>query len=419
MENTAAAATATTTYIAHWSHKQKVAIALICRTTLMKVESIVHPPWCRQWWVQLLNYLDLTLLEIDSSQINPRAAVDVLSKDKDIRIEVLVDLLALTLGLSSQEKHKDIAYDARARRFFFTLNYQLGLDVVDMVAVERNVAQQIFFCIQQDLQKNPDRTTDMKALAQKSIEDSHSKKKAMRWLTTGASIVGGGAIIALTGGLAAPLVAPLVAGITGATFFATAGGVALITSLFGLTGGGLAGWKMHRRTRGVKEFEFTQILKDSDLPDIPALNCTICISGYLANSKDEVQSPWIDAFSQKRSQSDVYCLAYETEELLALGHSFQRFVTNQAVRYAGVEVAKQTVLRAFFAAMALPATLLTLADVIDNPWQIATDRSRKAGIVLADVLQERVQGNRPCSLVSQLLFFLNNLLIGGCLCGGF
>jgi hypothetical protein len=32
------------------------------------------------------------------------------------------------------------------------------------------------------------------------------------------------------------------------------------------------------------------------------------------------------------------------------------------------------------AAVALPATLLKAADVIDNPWQIATDRSMKAGL---------------------------------------
>ena len=43
-------------------------------------------------------------------------------------------------------------------------------------------------------------------------------------------------MIAITGGLAAPLLAPLLVGLTGATFFATAGGVALMTSLFGLTG---------------------------------------------------------------------------------------------------------------------------------------------------------------------------------------
>lgn len=93
----------------------------------------------------------------------------------------------------------------------------------------------------------------------------------------------------MTGGLAAPLLAPLLVGVTGATFFATAGGVALVTSLFGLTGGGLAGWKMHRRMKGVEEFGFKQILTDPDLPPVPALHCTICISGFLLDSVDETK----------------------------------------------------------------------------------------------------------------------------------
>lgn len=80
-----------------------------------------------------------------------------------------------------------------------------------------------------------------------------------------------------------------------------------------------------------------------------------------------------------------------------LGIAFEKFVRNQAIKYAGVEVAKQTALHAFFgkyyplvlcfvlisvtvAAVALPATLMKIADVVDNPWQIAVDRSHKAGI---------------------------------------
>lgn len=78
--------------------------------------------------------------------------------------------------------------------------------------------------------------------------------------------------------------------------------------------------------------------------------------------------------------------------------------------------------------MALPATLLKAADVIDNPWQIASDRSIKAGIgniydqtrgvsilivesnelsphlVLADVLEKKVHGKRPCTLASRIIF---------------
>jgi hypothetical protein len=64
---------------------------------------------------------------------------------------------------------------------------------------------------------------------------------------------------------------------------------------------------------------------------------------------------------------------------LDLGYSFKKFVRDTAVNYAGMEVAKATVLNAFFAAVALPLTVMKLGYVIDNPWLIAADKSKKAG----------------------------------------
>ncbi|KAI9018711.1 hypothetical protein CLU79DRAFT_836988 [Phycomyces nitens] len=401
--------------IDNWNHEQRLAIARVSGQALSLVDPIVHRSWGMTWWDLLLDHLDLSQLETESRPFAFQDALALLSaQDSDIRIDILTDLLAIALQLDKSDYEKNgIVYDARSRCFFFALTRVMGLDAGDMCAVERSIGQQMYFALQEaSKDTSPDRVAGMGLQAQKAMDETNNKKKAFRWLATGAGIIGGGAVIALTGGLAAPLVAPLVAGLTGATFFATAGGVALITSLFGLTGGGLAGWKMHRRTRGLEQFEFIQIMNDSDLPQIPALSCTICISGFLSENKAEVESPWEEAFSQRRINSDIYCLSYETEVLLTLGHSFRRFVTNQAARYAGVEVAKQTVLRAVFAAVALPATLLSIADVIDNPWQIATDRSRKAGQILADVLQERVQGNRPCNLIG---YSCGTLVIWHCL----
>jgi hypothetical protein len=37
---------------------------------------------------------------------------------------------------------------------------------------------------------------------------------------------------------------------------------------------------MHRRTRGIDDFHFEQLL-NPDVPHIPSIHCTICISGYL------------------------------------------------------------------------------------------------------------------------------------------
>ena len=46
-----------------------------------------------------------------------------------------------------------------------------------------------------------------------------------------------------------------------------------------------------------------------------------------------------------------------------------------------------------------PASLITLASVIDNPWGVCCRRSAEAGRQLAEVLLTREQGQRPVTLV--------------------
>lgn len=58
--------------------------------------------------------------------------------------------------------------------------------------------------------------------------------------------------------------------------------------------------------------------------------------------------PWEHAMERNRYNSDIFCLEYETDKLLELGYSFRKFVKDSAVKYAGMEVAKATVLKAFF-----------------------------------------------------------------------
>lgn len=196
----------------------------------------------------------------------------------------MLDLVALSIyGHQKAEMY----YDARARNLLLELERLLQLSCGDLNAVERSVSQQIYYALQE--QQSSSHTDNMGASAKNAVQEGNKKQQALRWVATGAGILGGGAVIALTGGLAAPLLAPLLVGVTGAGFFATAGGVALITSLFGLTGGGLAGWKMHRRMKGIDELEFQQILRDPDLPPIPSLHCTICISGFLLESANETK----------------------------------------------------------------------------------------------------------------------------------
>ncbi|KAI9282443.1 hypothetical protein BC943DRAFT_328796 [Umbelopsis sp. AD052] len=313
---------------------------------------------------------------------------------------------------SQADKDVEMKYDARERRFLLEVAHAMQLAPADVNMAERAVGQQIYFKLEErNAAESGTRTGDMGESASAAMEDASRRNKAWRWVKMGAGAAAGGAVIALTGGLAAPLVAPLVVGLTGATFFTTAGGIALMTGLFGLTGGGLTGWKLHRRTRGIDDFNFEQIL-DPSIPHIPSLNCTICVSGYLQDDASLCTTPWEIAFQKSKAYQDIYCVSYEKAALLNLGRAFKSFIRNEAFMYAGKEALKMTALQAFFAAVALPATLLKVTDVIDNPWQIASDRSIKAGIVLADVLEQRVHGKRPCTLIG---FSVGTLVITQCL----
>ncbi|EIE77134.1 hypothetical protein RO3G_01838 [Rhizopus delemar RA 99-880] len=305
--------------VKEWSKDQKLAITRASSQAL--TQSSLGEPWSTNYWKAILTYLNITQEQFVSNTMTLGQAIDILSeKGKDIRIDIMLDLIGLSLY---GYKKKDMNYDSRSRRFLLELEHVLCLTHGDLNSVERSVSQQIYYALQQ--QEQASHTTNMDASAKKALQEGSKRNKALRWAATGAGILGGGAVIALTGGLAAPLLAPFLVGITGASFFATAGGVALVTSLFGLTG----------------------------------------------DSENEIKAPWELAFGGKHgNNNDIYCLEYETKELLELGYSFRKFVRDSAAKYAGMEIAKTTFLKAVF------------ADVIDNPWQIAVDRSKKAGLEL-------------------------------------
>lgn len=88
----------------------------------------------------------------------------------------------------------------------------------------------------------------------------HAKTKGSskyRYAKIGAVALGAGAVLAVTGGLAAPAIAGallLMGSSTAAA--ATLTGSSVMMVLFGSAGAGLAGYKMTRRTLGLTEFEF-------------------------------------------------------------------------------------------------------------------------------------------------------------------
>lgn len=134
-----------------------------------------------------------------------------------------------------------------------------------------------------------------------------SGENFIRGLKIGGTAVAAGTLFAVTGGLAAPGIAAGVAAISGGTAISAAAAAVLtstvaLTAIFGVGGGGLAAYKMQRRTVGLTEFEFVK--EDSDRKATTALNTitddsapeaelfsTVCLSGWLRDNCD-FQRPW-------------------------------------------------------------------------------------------------------------------------------
>ncbi|ORY35665.1 hypothetical protein BCR39DRAFT_511389 [Naematelia encephala] len=120
---------------------------------------------------------------------------------------------------------------------------------------------------------------------------------------------------------------------------------------------------------------------------------------------------------------DVYLLRYESETMLKTGRALDLWVEGKIKGKITGEIIKRTVLSAYFAAVALPRTVYSMSTtVLDNTWLHAQDRANKAGRILGEVLEKRVQGERPviligssigCLTVFQALQYLASLPTSG------
>ncbi|XP_050412160.1 transmembrane and coiled-coil domain-containing protein 4 isoform X1 [Patella vulgata] len=284
-------------------------------------------------------------------------------------------------------------YDARFRVLIKHVSWQLRVTWDTMEEIEGSLAE-ILEAEQYEVSED-----EAKEKAKKA-----RNSKFKRYALIGLATIGGGTIIGLTGGLAAPLVAAgagAIIGGAGAAALGTTAGVAVIGSLFGVAGAGLAGHKMKRRVGAIEEFMFEPLICGHALQTTGVskqLHITIAVTGWLTSKVQDFRQPW-PSLAESREQ---YSLKWESKYLLELGKSFE-YITSIAVSMAAQEALKFTVLSGILAAIAWPAALVSAANVIDNPWSVCLNRSNAAGKQLAEVLLSREQGKRPVTLIGYSL----------------
>lgn len=127
------------------------------------------------------------------------------------------------------------------------------------------------------------------------------------------------------------------------------------------------------------------------------LRVTIGINGWL-NKEDDIKKPW----RTLSTDTEVFALRYEMEVLLKLGTALNDLVRSVAWTAFKAEVIKRTLLATLWAAL-WPIQVLAIASNVDNPFNRAHNRSRKAGQLLADALINKVQGERPVTLIGYSL----------------
>ncbi|KAH8705644.1 hypothetical protein BGW36DRAFT_367948 [Talaromyces proteolyticus] len=320
------------------------------------------------------------------------------------RLLILHSLLLLLLSL----KH----YNAYSRVLLLHITSSLGLTLKDLNDDEAKVARGLL-----------DAAVTMTA-------DEEAKKKAdenrnLRKWKVGFATVAGAALIGITGGLAAPLVAAGLGTIMGglglggtiaATYLgALASSGVIVGGLFGAYGGKMTGKMMDRYAREVEDFAFIPArgsmkqFKDEKqaAKEDHRLRVTVGITGW-ATEEDHIILPW----RVLNSDSEVFALRWEYEALLNLGNSMRALVTTAAWKVASHQILVRTIFAGLMSALLLPVGLMRLARIAANPFSVAISRADKAGEVLADALINKAQGERPVTLVG---YSLGSRVIYSCL----
>lgn len=198
---------------------------------------------------------------------------------------------AILLLLLSLER-----YDARSRVLLLLLCSSLNVPASNLIEQESHTASAL-----------------VKAALMSGDEESKKRSdeyKVSKWWKVGLASVAGAAVIGVTGGLAAPLVAAGIGGVMGGIGLggtvaagylgAVASSGAIVGALFGAYGGKMTGEMMERYAAAVKDFAFMPVKDRKE-----RLRVTVGISGWLT-APEEVVLPW----TCLNDNADVYALRW-------------------------------------------------------------------------------------------------------------
>ncbi|POW04868.1 hypothetical protein PSTT_10085 [Puccinia striiformis] len=286
------------------------------------------------------------------------------------------------------------------RQLVFQVAEALKIDTRTVYGAEKLVAQELFFILQKTQEDTQAEGDGDGSLVDERAEEEEGEKSNESKLSKGSKA----AIRAAAG--KKKWLRYLGAGLSGGAlgFLATSGGAILIGTLFGLAGGGLVGYRAQRRLKGIDEFTFERLSDqdgglDGDLPHIPSLHATIVMTGFLL-TPTEYKDPWISTLSKTIDRRDVYALKVETEALLAAGKDLESYVRDILLQHGATEIIRHTILASVCAALLLPASIYKAAVMaLDNEYQRTRDICQKAGILLADMIEQRAHGARPLTLI--------------------
>ncbi|KAF5511702.1 putative membrane protein [Colletotrichum siamense] len=252
--------------------------------------------------------------------------------------------------------------------------------------------------------------------AEEVVEEKAAENKNTRRWKVGLAGAAGAAIIGVTGGLAAPLVAAGIGTVMGGVGLGSTAAAGLlgtlsssgvvVGSLFGIYGARQTSKMMDQYAKDVADFAFLPLhgeMKDEyrDAKEIPPkdrrLRVVLALSGWLTQ-KEDVVNPWRCV----GHQGEVYAVRWEVANLMNMGNSLETVIKSTAWSVAKKEIITRTIFASLMSAM-WPIGLLKVSKVIDNPWSVGMVRAEKVGMILAEAISRKVQGDRPVSLIGYSL----------------